>query len=136
MDEALVDTDLLSEVLKAQDTRVLGKAQQYLTEHGHLSFSAITFYEVVRGMLAHRAPKQLANFLERADDSDVIPISLPILLRAANLWAAARAGGHPSDDADLIIAATALEVGRVLVTGNTAHFSWIPGLRIEDWRQP
>ena len=34
-----------------------------------------------------------------------------------------------------IIAATALEHKRVLVTGNTAHFSWVPGLRVEDWRQ-
>ena len=136
MDEAIVDTDMLSEVLKAKDARVLAKAQQYLSQHGRLSFSAMTFYEVVRGMLAHRAKKQLANFVNRADNSDVIPISLPILLRAANLWSAARAGGHPSDDADLIIAGTALEVGRMLVTGNTAHFSWIPGLRIEDWRQP
>jgi len=32
--------------------------------------------------------------------------------------------------------ATAIETGRVLVTGNTPHFSWISGLRIEDWRQP
>lgn len=136
MDEALLDTDILSEVLKAKDARVLGKAEQYLTEHGRLAFSEITFYEVVRGMLAHRATSQMAKFLERAGDSDVTPISPPVLLRAADLWARAHAGGHPRDDADLIIAATALEVGRVLVTGNTAHFAWIEGLRLEDWRQP
>ena len=34
----------------------------------------------------------------------------------------------------LIIAATALETGRVLVTGNTAHYAWISGLTLEDWR--
>jgi predicted nucleic acid-binding protein len=136
MDEALLDTDMLSEVLKAKDARVLAKAQQYLQQHGRLSFSAITFYEVVRGMAATRATKQLTNFLQTAGQSDVTPISIPILVRAADLWAAAYAGGHPRDDADLIIAATALEVGLVLVTGNTPHFAWIQGLRIEDWRQP
>jgi hypothetical protein len=26
--------------------------------------------------------------------------------------------------------------GRALVTGNAAHFSWIPGLRWENWRDP
>jgi predicted nucleic acid-binding protein len=46
---------------------------------------------------------------------------MAILMRAADLWAEGKHGGHPSDDADLIIAATALETGRVLVTGNTAH---------------
>jgi predicted nucleic acid-binding protein len=33
-----------------------------------------------------------------------------------------------------IIAATALETGRTLVTGNIAHFDWIPGLALADWR--
>ncbi len=134
MDEALLDTDMLSEVLKAKDARVLAKAQQYLNQHGRLSFSGITFYEVVRGMVATRATKQLANFLQTAASSDVAEISIPTLRRAADLWATATAGGHPRDDADLIIAATALEVDRVLVTGNTSHFDWIQGLRIEDWR--
>lgn len=136
MDEALLDTDMLSEVLKAKDARVLAKAQQYLNQHSHLSFSAITFYEVIRGMNATGAQKQKANFLQRANTSDVMAISLPVLLRAADLWATAVTGGHPRDHADLIVASTALEVGRVLVTGNKAHFTWIPGLRIEDWRQP
>lgn len=104
MDEAFLDTDILSEVLKAKDATVLGKAQQYLNQYGQFSFSAITFYEVVRGMHAAGATKQLANFLQLADKSDVLPISLPILLRSADLWATAYAGGHPRADADLIIA--------------------------------
>jgi len=56
--------------------------------------------------------------------------------RAADLWVVAHHGGLPATDADLLIAATALEHGRALVTGNTTHFSWIPGLTVEDWRQP
>ena len=57
-------------------------------------------------------------------------------MRAAQLRADAQYGGHPSSDADLIIAATAIESGRTLVTGNTAHFNWIQGLVLEDWRKP
>ncbi len=45
-------------------------------------------------------------------------------------------GGHPRNDADLMVAATALEQGRAVVTGNIGHFDWIPGLTIEDRRQP
>jgi tRNA(fMet)-specific endonuclease VapC len=52
------------------------------------------------------------------------------------LWVLARSAGVQANDADLIIAATALEAGLVLATGNTPHFEWIPGLRIEDWRVP
>jgi tRNA(fMet)-specific endonuclease VapC len=136
MDESLLDTDILSEVLKAKDARVLANAQQYLNQYNRFSFSAMTLYEVVRGMTAAGATKQLTTFLQVASGSEVTPISTPILLRAANLWAAASSGGYPRNDADLIVAATALEVGRVLVTGNAAHFNWIHGLRVEDWRQP
>ena len=52
-----------------------------------------------------------------------------------DLWVEAKNGGHPQDDADFIIAATALQHQRVLVTGNTDHFSWISGLRLADWRK-
>jgi tRNA(fMet)-specific endonuclease VapC len=136
MDAALLDTDILSEVLKRKDRLVLAKARQYLAQHQRFAFSAITAYEVIRGLRAKRAKRQLAAFLNTVSTSDVFPVAMPVLLRAAELWADACASGHPHDDADLIIAATALEHGRVLVTGNTLHFLWIPGLRLEDWRQP
>jgi tRNA(fMet)-specific endonuclease VapC len=134
MDEAILDTDLLSEVLKAKDHQVLATAQQYLAEHQRLGFSEMTLYEIVRGMRAKRAVRQLASFLKTVDTSDVFPISRSVLLRAADLWSEGQRGGYPKDDADLIIAATALETRRVLATGNTAHFSWIAGLRLVDWR--
>lgn len=134
MDEALLDTDILSEVLKGKNLDVLTAAQQYLAIHRQLAFSAITMYEIMRGMLANQAPRQLAAFLALTGRSDVLPVSIPILKRAAGLWAEARNNGHPCDDADLIIAATALEARRVLVTGNTRHFSWISGLCVADWR--
>lgn len=136
MDEALIDTDILSEILKGKDAKVLAGAQQYLAVHQRLAFSTMTMYEIMRGMLANQASRQLAGFLAITSTSDMLPVSVPVLKRAAGLWADARNNGHPRDDADLIIAATALEAQRVLVTGNTSHFSWIAGLRLEDWRLP
>lgn len=134
MDASLLDTDTLSEVLKARNSATIDAARRYLAEHQRFAFSAITLHEIVRGMLAKRASRQLANFLNLAASSDVLPVEVPVLMRAADLWAVARDAGHPCADADLIIAATALEAGRVLVTGNFAHFSWINGLRLDDWR--
>lgn len=135
MDEAILDTDILSEVLKRKDRQVLAQAQQYLLEHQRLAFSDITVYEIVRGMRANKASRQLGAFLNTVATSDVIPVSRSVLMRAAELWADGHNSGHPHDDADLIIAATALEAQRVLVTGNTSHFSWINGLSLADWRQ-
>jgi predicted nucleic acid-binding protein len=59
-----------------------------------------------------------------------------VLERASDLWVIGRRQGLAPKDADLIIAATALEHGRELATGNAPHFVWIPGLTLADWRQP
>jgi tRNA(fMet)-specific endonuclease VapC len=134
MEAAVLDTDMLSEILKGRDANVVAKARQYHAEHGQFVFSAMTYYEVLRGIQLRKATRQIARFPQFASAAGVVPISIPILERASDLWAMAVNGGHPNGDADLIIAATSLEVGRVLVTGNTAHFAWIPGLKLEDWR--
>lgn len=134
MDETLLDSDILSEILKAKNPRVLGTANRYLLQHPCLTFSAFTLYEITRGLLAAGATSGLARFLNLVAKSNVLPVSIPILNRVADLWANASRQGHPRGDADIAIAATALETNRVLATGNTAHFSWIPGLTIVDWR--
>lgn len=136
MNEAIIDTDILSEISKRKNQNVLAAANEYLASHPRFAFSAITFYEVLRGLIAKRANHQLARFVKIANSSDVLPVTIAVLERAANLWAEAQRHGHPRDDADLIIAATALESGRELVTGNIQHFSWINGLRLTDWRSP
>lgn len=136
MGPAILDTDILSEVLKQKNAQVLLHAGQYLATHRRLAFSTMTIYEIVRGLNANQSNRQLADFLALANTSETFPIDLPVLMRAADLWVEGKRGGHPSDDADLIIAATALEAGRVLVTGNTPHFAWISGLILEDWRLP
>ncbi len=134
MDEAILDTDIMSEVLKARNQQVLNVAQQYLAQHQRFAFSAITLYEILRGLRASQATRGLNTFLKLVGNSDVLPVSRPVLFRAADLWADAGRGGYSRNDADLIIAATALESGRVLVTGNSQHFSWISGLSLADWR--
>lgn len=43
--------------------------------------------------------------------------------------------GQKIGDMDMFIAATALEEDLIVVTGNTDHFSRIPGLKIENWME-
>ena len=136
MNPTLLDTDILSEALKGQNSTVAANVLAYLAVHPRLSFSAMTRFEALRGFLERGATTQLTNFETVCLRSDIIPISDAILDRSAHLWAFARRGGHPCRDADLIIGATALESGFELATGNTLHFQWMPGLVLRDWRQP
>ncbi|MCY2992093.1 MAG: type II toxin-antitoxin system VapC family toxin [Planctomycetota bacterium] len=136
MDHAILDTDMLNEVLKQKNSQVLLHAAAYLRQHGQFVLSSMTRYELVRGLKEKNASHQLARFATFCQQSLVLPVTDSILDRAGDLWVAARRGGFPGRDADLIIAATALEHSRVLVTGNTTHFAWIPGLKVADWRKP
>lgn len=130
----LLDTDILSEVLTQKNATVSARAAVYLQQFGAFSFSAFTRYEVTRGLKDKNAVQQLARFATFCQHSQILPVTDAILDRAAALWVLARQGGHPGRDADLIIAATALESGQVLATGNRPHFAWIPNLIIDDWR--
>lgn len=96
----------------------------------------MTRYEIRRGYRRKNAVKQLTKFEAFCRTAAVIPVSDAIWDRAADLWAIGNAGGQPHNDADLLIAATALEHNLALVTGNTSHFAWIPGLTLTDWRTP
>jgi predicted nucleic acid-binding protein len=90
MDASLLDTDALSEVLKGKDPRVLANAQTYLAQHARFAFSAVTAYEIIRGLKARRAVRQLTSFLRTLGTSTVYAVDMTVLLRAADLWADAR----------------------------------------------
>jgi predicted nucleic acid-binding protein len=136
MQPALLDTDILSELLKQKNASVLQKATAYLAQYQRFSISAITRYEVLRGLKDKNATRQLKSFETFCQNVEVVAITDGILDRASDLWAEGRRKGRPHRDPDLIIAATALLHRRALVTGNTPHFNWIQGLDLEDWRQP
>jgi tRNA(fMet)-specific endonuclease VapC len=136
MEIALLDTDSLSELLKLRNDRVRRRSLAYIRSHGALAISAMTRYEVIRGYRDQNAQAQLARFERFCQQAIILPLSNRVLDRAADLWVIGRQGGYPHEDADLIIAATALEFGRVLVIGNANHFAWVPDLKIEDWRRP
>jgi tRNA(fMet)-specific endonuclease VapC len=136
MDAALLDTDILSEVVKQRHPHVRKHARQYRRSHGQFAFSAVTRYEIVRGYKELGAAAALQRFLTFCNQALVLPVTDAHFDRAADLWNLARRGGHPCHDADLLIAATAIEEGRRLITGNTAHFAWVPQLLLGDWRKP
>ncbi len=136
MEISLLDTDMLSALLKQRNLRVTSTAAEYLRLHDKFAFSVFTRFEISRGFKEKSATNQLARFKEFCRHSVIIPVTDNVFDRAEDLWAIARRGGLPCGDADLIIAATALESGRILVTGNTAHYAWISGLKLQDWRNP
>lgn len=136
MPSALLDTDTLSEVMKGRDPQVLQHAQRYLARHSCFTFSIITRYEILRGLKAKEATRQIATFEERCRQSIVLPLTDEVIVQAADIYADLYRQGQLISDADILVAATALVHGLVLITGNTAHFGRVSGLCIESWRAP
>ena len=136
MAATLLDTDILSEVFKQRNAAVTAHAAAYLRQHGLFTCSAFSRFEVRRGYFSKQATQQLGRFDIFCGHSEILAVTDTIFDRAATLWGLARRQGHPCGDADVLIAATALEHGLALATGNIRHFTWVPGLRIVDWRTP
>jgi len=128
----LFDTDAISEVLKPRPSpryvewlATVPRAVQYC--------SAVSIGELFRG--AFRSPgreRHLRNVDTRVLPAvTVLPYDTGSAREYGRIAAVLERQGRRLADADLQIAATALQHGLRLVTGNVRHFERIPGLEIE-----
>ena len=132
----LLDTSTLSEVMKKRDPGVERRAREYLEAHGRFTFSILTRFEVLRGLYAKKAESQIERFESLCAMSEILPLTDPIVVKGAQIYAELRDRGRMIDDADILIAATAMVSGLSLVTENLAHFERVPDLECESWRTP
>ncbi len=132
MPPTLLDTDILSFLMR-RDPTVVANTAAYLSIHPRLSISIITRYEVLRGLNAKNAGGQLRKFAALCASLQILPLSDAVVVRAANIYAALHQSGQLIGDADILIAATALENGLALATNNENHLSRIAGLTIDNW---
>lgn len=129
---ALLDTDILSAIMRREASAVEG-ARAYLAVHPKLPISLFTRYEILRGLKAKNATAQLKRFDVLCQSLQILPVTDEIIERAADIYADLHRRGQLIDDADILIAATALEHEMVLATNNTKHHSHIQGLVLENW---
>jgi tRNA(fMet)-specific endonuclease VapC len=132
----LWDTDILSSYLDRRTPSIIARGNAYLRRYGRITLSAVTRYEILRGLKAKQARVQLFKFAAVCRQNRVLTLTRSILDLAADVWAALKRAGQLIGDNDIFIAATALHHGLTLATGNVAHFSRIPGLALDDWTQP
>lgn len=116
-----------------QDSAATSRAQTYLAAHSRLTISIITRFEILRGLTAKSATAQTVAFHTMCQSMEFLPITDAIVVRAAEVYGRLHQAGQLVGDADILIAATCLEHGCEIVTNNTAHFSRIQGLVVENW---
>ena len=88
------------------------------------------FYGIEKSMRKSENKAATEFFLEGVE---IVYSDHEIMAKFGELKGELERQGARIDDADLIIAATALCCNAALATGNVKHFERIDGLRIENW---
>jgi len=129
-----LDADIVTKLLKKHpgNQAVVRRFREELQRNSLFIICPVVFYEIRRELVFKQAATQLFAFEKLADAMQWREYTEAIWERASSLWAALRAEGRSHNDADVLIAAHALEYGATLVTGNTGHFH-DTGVRVEDW---
>ena len=126
----VLDTDAVVDVLRARH-RVAARLSEISPEE--VAISSMTLAELLYGALCASNPT--ASELAVRRFIEVIRI-LAFGRAAASIHGRIRHATRQKTIGpnDLVIAATALAAGAVLVTANRREFDRVPGLVVEDWR--
>lgn len=116
MSDYLLDTNIL--ILYLRKTEGYYELLDTLAKDDTLFISAITRLEIIRGMYE----RERNDTLDLLDSLETIDITIEIADSAGELIRSWRTRGVVLEDADAIIAATALNSGLALVTTNAKHF--------------
>ncbi len=128
----LIDTNIITAILKKNE-KVNNELNKVSSQQKEVFISCITFYEIKRGLLYAKATRQLSDFEQLCNKYKVVLLDdLQIIERAAEIHADLKRKGTPIQDADVLIAATAIVQGLILVS-NDSDMLRVVGLTVEDW---
>ena len=117
MTDFLLDTNILIRCLRK--TEGYNNLLATLAVSDWLTISAMTRFEIIRGMRDHERDATF-NFL---NSLETLVVSADIADAAGEIVRTGRTKGFSHEDADAIIAATAIQHNLALVTTNAKHFS-------------
>lgn len=130
----LLDTNVLSLLIRARPhPQLTSKLREQPAEC--MFTSCICVMELRHGAARRRDEGALWRRIEREilPRVQVLSAGIKEALVAGDILAHLWAAGTPIDVEDVLIGATAVVHGFVVVTNNLAHFRRIPNLQVEDW---
>lgn len=130
--KAMLDTNIVSALVRSPHD---GPVRDRLVAFGadRVCISVVTSAEIQFGF-ARRPSLRLERSLDLLLRSmPIMPFELPADLHYGRIRAELERAGTIIGPNDLFIAAHALALDLVLVTGNIGEFSRVPGLAVENW---
>jgi tRNA(fMet)-specific endonuclease VapC len=127
----MLDTNIVSDIIR----NPAGKSAARLRAVGDygLAVSIITAAELRFGAAKSGSPRLLSRVETLLQTLDVLPFDVPADAEYASVRVELETAGKPIGPNDLLIAAHARSLGTTIVTANTAEFSRVRGLNVENW---
>ncbi len=128
----LLDTNICIYALNGSDAGVVDRLRR--SKRSELHISSITIAELYFGAARSRRARDNAQRVR----TFVAPlVQVPFDRKVAEIYGSARAKlaarGRQIGPMDMLIAATGLGHGLVVVTNNQREFKRVPGLQVENW---
>jgi len=140
MNKALLDTDILSEILRARNPIVVQRVSLYKAAFGSLTISSITVMEIIKGLHKVNRDDATRKFLEGLTQTEILTFDHASAQVAGRIYGDLERLGQPIGRADPMIAAIAIQNNLTLASGNTEHYQRIQALgyplEMDNWRQP
>lgn len=127
----LLDTNIVIYVIKRRPVEVLAA---FNANAARMAISVVTLAELLHG--AEKSSRPAANLAvveDFASRLEVLPYTPKAAQHYGQIRTALERAGQPIGVNDLHIAAHARSEGLILVANNTAEFSRVPALQLENW---
>ena len=126
----VLDTDTVSNIVRKNSSVIENLIKH---EDDEICISAISYAELRYGLEKKESDRLFEEVNAIVGKLSIIDFDESQSEIYGKIRVKLEKSGTPVDDMDLLIAASALSAGAVLVSHNISHFSRIKGLKIEDW---
>jgi predicted nucleic acid-binding protein len=132
MKRCTLDTNIITAFLK-NDLRVVQRVSDCLELFEKLTINIISYYEILRGLKDLGNEEKLKWFEGFIQENELVSIRKDTVEKAAEIYVYLKKEGNLIEDADILMASTAIVEDLVLITNNIKHFKRVKGLRVDNW---
>jgi tRNA(fMet)-specific endonuclease VapC len=128
----MLDTDICIYIIKRKPLRVLERLESIQPDQ--LSMSAITFAELMNGAKkSQRVEANVSRLNALGEILEICSFDQQAALAYGDVRSSLEKRGEVIGPHDLLIAAHALSLDRILVTNNEREFKRVEGLKVDNW---
>jgi tRNA(fMet)-specific endonuclease VapC len=128
----MLDTDICIYIIKRKPLRVLKRLE--LMQPDQLSMSAITFAELMNGAKkSQRVEANVSSLNALGEILEICSFDQQAAVAYGDVRSSLEKRGEVIGAHDLLIAAHALSLDRILVTNNEREFKRVEGLKVDNW---